>query len=393
MLRDFNICIDTNFIFGRDAHKKVGEELKKNDIKSVLIHHDNGPFLYKDNLLEGIKEDLTNKGIKFNELGGVLPNPRLTLVYEGIELVRKEEISFILAIGGGSVIDSAKAIALGAVNDGDVWEFFCTGREVEKSLPVGVVLTFPATGSESSAVSVINNKEKGEKLLVSSPVLRPKVVFMNPELTFSLPKFLTACGILDMFSHTCERYFTTDNEIGVIDRMCEGILKTLAEIGPKVIEEPSNYSYRAEIMWIGSIAHNNTVGIGRVQDWGTHEIGNELSAMYDTPHGATLSIMMGSWMKYVYKKKPERFARYAHEVFGVAFDGTNAIEAAKEGIICTEKFFKSLGMPISFSDFKVPTDHIEDMLDKIAFRGEDKSIGGIVRLNREDVRKIYKMAF
>ncbi len=393
MFRDFNICIDTNFIFGRNVHQRVGEELKKTGIKTVLIHHDNGPFLYKDNLLEGIKEDLNNHGIQTFELGGVLPNPRLSLVYEGIELVRKKGISFILAIGGGSVIDSAKAIALGAVNDCDVWEFFYAGKAVESSLPVGVVLTYPATGSESSAVSVVNNVEKGEKLLVSSPVIRPKVVFMNPELTYSLPGFLTACGIVDMFSHICERYFTPEDEIGVIDRMAEGILKTLVEIGPKVLEEPSNYLYRAEIMWIGSIAHNNTVGVGRVQDWGTHEIGNELSAMYDTPHGATLSIIMGAWMKYVYEKKPGRFARYAHEIFDVPLDGKNTLEAAKEGIYCTETYFKSLGMPVSFGDFKLPTDHIEDMLDKIAFRGEDKSIGGIVRLNRADVRKIYEMAF
>lgn len=393
MLQDFNICINTNFIFGRDAHKKAGQELERAGVKTVLIHHDNGPFLYADHLLDGIKEDLKSHGIQAFELGGVKPNPRLSLVYEGIELVRREKITFILAIGGGSVIDSAKAIALGAVNDGDVWDFFSKGRTVEKTLPVGVILTCPATGSESSAVSVINNTEKGEKLLVSDPLIRPQIVFMNPELTYSLPRFLTACGIVDMFSHTCERYFSPDHEIGVIDRMAEGILKTLVEIGPKVLEDPANYSYRAEIMWIGSIAHNNTVGVGRVQDWGTHEIGNELSAMYDTPHGATLSIIMGSWMRYVYERKPERFARYAHEVFDVAWDGSNTLEAAREGIVRTEQYFQSLGMPVSFHEFKVPTDRIEDMLDKIAFRNEDKSIGGIVRLNRDDVRRIYEMAF
>ncbi len=393
MLLDFSICIDTRFIFGGNAHEKVGEELAGAGIATVLLHHDNGAYLYAEGLLEGIKADLHKHGIRYYELGGVLPNPRLSLVYEGIRLVREEAIDFILAIGGGSVIDSAKAIALGAVNDGDVWEFFRDGRGVEKTLPVGVLLTCPATGSESSAVTVINNTEQKEKLLVSNPLIRPRLVFMNPRLTYSLPRFLTACGIVDMFSHTCERYFAPEEEIGVIDRMAEGILKTLVDIGPKVLKDPANYSYRAEIMWIGTIAHNNTVGIGRIQDWATHEIGNELSALYDTPHGATLSIIMCSWMEYVYKKKPERFARYASEIFGVSLTENNILEAAKEGILRTREYFKALGMPVSFRDYQIPTDRIEEMLNKIAFRGEDNSIGGLVRLNREDVRRIYKMSF
>lgn len=394
MLRDFTICINTDFVFGKDAERKVGEKLEKLGVKKVLIHHDNGKFLYDTNLLDTLKKDLEHCGIQHAELGGVLPNPRLTLVQEGIELARKEGVDFVLAIGGGSVIDSAKAIALGALYDGDVWDFF-TGKAVpERTLSVGVILTCPATGSESSMVAVINNTQVGMKLLVSNPLLRPALTFMNPNLTCSLPKFLTACGVVDMFSHVCERYFAPDDEIGVIDRMSEGILKTLVDVGPKVLQEPENYTYRAEIMWIGTIAHNNTVGIGRVQDWGTHEIGNELSALYDTPHGATLSIIMGSWMRYVYEKKPERFARYAREVFGVDWQegGEGALKAAMQGIEETERFFKNMGMPTSFSDFKIPTDGIEKMLDRIAFRGEDESIGGIVRLNREDCRKIYEMA-
>lgn len=281
----------------------------------------------------------------------------------------------------------------GTVSEGDVWDYFIGEREPEHTLPVAVLLTCPATGSESSQVAVVNNTDEGKKLLVSHPVLRPKYAFMDPELTYSLPKFLTACGVTDMFSHVCERYFAPDDEIGVIDRMSEGILRTLVDIGPKLLEDRRNYTYRAEIMWIGTIAHNNTVGIGRVQDWGTHEIGNELSALYDTPHGATLSIIMGSWMRYVYRQKPERFARYAREVFGVNWDGTNTLQAAEEGIVKTEEYFKSMGMPISFHDMNIPTDRIEDMLDRIAFRGDDHSIGGIVHLNRDDCRKIYEMAF
>ena len=393
MLQDFNICIDTKFVFGKDAQNQIGRELKQMGIHKVLIHHDNGKFLYDTGLLEQVEKLLEQEGIETLELGGVQPNPRLSLVREGIALAKKEQVDLVLAIGGGSVIDSAKAIGLGAVTDTDVWEFFTGNAVPEKSLPTGVILTCPATGSESSAVTVVNNTDVGMKLLVSNPVVRPAIAFMNPELTYSLPKFLTACGVVDMFSHVCERYFTPDSEIGVIDRMSEGILKTLVEIGPKVLEEPSNYSYRAEIMWIGTIAHNNTVGIGRVQDWATHEIGNELSALYDTPHGATLSIIMGSWMRYIYQKSPERFARYAKEVFGVDWTKENTLEAAYAGILKTEEYFRSMGMPVSFGDFKVPTDEVEKMLDRIAFRGEDDSIGGIVRLNREDCRRIYEMAF
>lgn len=393
MLQDFNISINTKFVFGREAEKNVASELKHMKITKVLIHHDNGKFLYDTGLLEKIKSDLKKENIETVELGGVLPNPRLSLVREGIELAKKEQVDMVLAIGGGSVIDSAKAIGLGAITNIEIWDFF-TGRAVpESTLPIGVILTCPATGSESSAVTVVNNTEEGKKLLVSHPVLRPAIAFMNPELTFSLPRFLTACGVVDMFSHVCERYFAPDDEIGVIDRMCEGILKTLVDIGPKVLAEPKNYTYRAEIMWTGTIAHNNTVGIGRTQDWATHEIGNELSALYDTPHGATLSIIMGSWMRYIYKQKPERFARYAKEVFNVEWTKENTMEAAYEGILKTEEYFKNMGMPISFKEFNISTDKIEEMLDRIAFNGQDKSIGGIVRLNRDDCRRIYEMAF
>ena len=393
MLENFNISISTQFVFGENALDQIGRELKNRGVKKVLIHHDSGKFLYASGLLEKIKAKISDEDIEMVELGGVLPNPRLSLVHKGIELARKQEVDFILAIGGGSAIDSAKSIGLGATYDGDVWDFFIGKAEPKTTLPVGVVLTCPGTGSESSAVTVVNNTDEGKKLLVSNLLIRPSIAFMNPTLTYSLPNFLTACGIVDMFSHVCERYFCPDDEIGVIDRMSEGILKTLIDIGPKLLNEPQNYTYRAEVMWIGTIAHNNTVGVGRVQDWATHEIGNELSAIYDTPHAATLSIIMGSWMRYVYKKKPLRFARYAHKVFDVDWDEENIASVAYQGILETEKFFRKMGMPISFSEFDLQTDEIEKMLDQIDFRGEDNSIGGIVRLNRDDCREIYKMSF
>ena len=393
MLNNFDFCVYTNFIFGKDVHERLGKEIRNMNINSVLIHHDNGMYLNNNNFLINIKNDLKDNGIKVYELGGVLSNPRLSLVYDGVKLVKRENITFILAIGGGSVIDSAKAISAGAMYNGDVWDFFSKGKSIEQALPIGVILTNPATGSESGAVSVINNEKLGQKYMAISPLIRPKIVFMNPELTYSLPKFHTACGIVDMFSHVCERYFTPEDEIGMIDRMAEGILKTIVDIGSKVLKQPDCYEYRAEIMWIGTIAHNNTVGVGRTQDWATHEIANELSALYDTPHGVTLSIIMPSWMRYTYKKKPERFARFANQVFDIPWDGQDTEVAAMKGIIATEEFFRSLGMPTSFHEYNIPTNEIDKMLDRILFRGDDNTIGGMVPLNRKDVQAIYEMAF
>lgn len=392
MIQDFNISIDTKFVFGKGAENKVGEELKQLGISTVLILHDSGKFLLESGLLDRIYRSLENENIRTVELGGILPNPRLSTVEEGIAFAWDEGVDFLLAVGGGSVIDTAKAIGIGVKADRDVWEFF-TGEAIPtETLPVGAVVTYPSAGSESSAVTVINNVEKGEKLLICNPIVRPKLAFMNPELTYSLPKFLTACGVVDMFSHICERYFSPDEGVGVIDRMAEGALKTIVEVGPKTIADPANYENRGELMWLSTLAQNNTFGIGRTQDWSTHEIGNELSALYDTPHGATISIIMPSWMRYVYKKAPERFARFAREVFGV-MGCSCTLTTAEEGIVKTEEFFKKLGMPTCFKDFDIPEDGVEEMLDRIAFCGEDASIGGIVRLNREDCREIYKMAF
>lgn len=392
MLKDFNWQMQTEFCFGKGIENTVGTKLKQLEVTKVLIHHDSAQYLETTGLLQRVKDSIKEVDIQIVELGNVQPNPRLSLIYQGIELARKEKVDFVLAIGGGSVIDSAKAIGIGSLYNKDVWNFYSKGVKVEATLPVGVVLTCPATGSESSDVSVVNNVEIGEKLLVSSPLIRPRVAFMNPELTYSLPKFVTACGVADMFSHVCERYFAPNQEIGVIDRIAEGILRTLVEVGPKALKNPKDYNARAELMWIGTIAHNDTVGIGRTQDWATHVIGNELSALYDTPHGATLTIIMPSWMRYVYKQDVQRFARYASEVFGVTTEHKTLEEVALEGIDATRNFFHQLNMPTSFEKFHIPTDQLELMLNKINFYGENQCIGGIARLNRVDVECIYKMS-
>lgn len=391
MLNDFEVCIGTRFIFGKDVKSKVGEQLKKMGIGRVLIHHDSGQFLYDSGLLECVKNALAASGIVITELGGVLPNPRLSLVREGIAIAKREKCDMIFAIGGGSAIDSAKAIALGAVGD-DVWSYFTGERRPKAALPIAAFVTCPAAGSESSAVTVINNTDVGEKLLVSNELVRPVIAFMEPEITFSLPKFLTACGIADMFSHVCERYFSATEEIGVMDRMAEGVLKTIVELGQRALSEPDNYNVRAELMWIATIAQNNTLGLGGGQDWATHELGNELSALYDTPHGATISIIMGAWMRYVHKKAPRRFCRYAKKVFDVEGEKLSEQEAALQGIIKTEEFFRQLGLPTSFADFSIPDDGIEAMLDRIVFCAPDNAIGDVMRLNRQSCREIYELA-
>lgn len=392
MFQDFNICINTKFIFGHDAEKRVGQEFANLGVHKLLIHHDGGNYLETTGLLDAIKYSCNQAGLEYVELGGVQPNPRLQMVREGIDLARSQGVDGILGIGGGSSIDSAKAIGLGLGGNCDVWDYF-TGRATpEATLPVGAVLTCPASGSESSQVTVINDEQEHRKLLVSDPIVRPALAFMNPQLSESLPAFPTACGIVDMFSHICERYFTADQTFGLIDRMSEGALRTLVNLGPKSVEEGRNYDYRAQIMWASTIAQNNTLGVGREQDWSTHTIANELSALYDTPHGATLSIIMGSWMKYCLKKAPLRFARYAQEVFGIHDETFDLHDLALGGVTATEDFFKSMKMPISFADYGLPEDGIEQMLDQIDFNGPDHSIGSVVRLNRDDCRAIFHMA-
>lgn len=391
-MRDFTITIGTTFVFGHDAETAIGGELAARGASRALIHHDGGSYLERDGLLASVRASLAAAGIGYVELGGVKPNPRLTLVRDGVDLARDEGVDVVVAIGGGSVIDSAKAIALGAAGEADVWDYFTGAAPAETSLPVAVVLTCPASGSESSQVSVINNEDEHLKLTLSVPVLRPAIAFMNPALSASVPAFPTACGIVDMFSHICERYFSADDEIGVIDRMAEGALRTLVDVGPRSLRDLEDYDLRAQIMWISTIAQNNTLGVGREQDWATHLIANELSALYDTPHGATLSIIMGSWMRVAADRNPMRFARYATEVFGISRLDRDERELAAAGIEATEAFFRALSMPVCFADFGLDGRDIDAMVERIEFTGPDLAIGSVARLDRAAVRRVYRMA-
>ena len=391
MLSNFRHWVYTDLVFGKDAEKSVGKELKRLGATKVLVHHDSGKFLYDTGLLEAIKGYLTEEGLEVVELGGVQPNPRLSLIYKGIELCKKEKIDFLLAIGGGSTMDSAKAIGIGLNYDGDVWDYYCGKAVINKMAPLAVVLTYPATGSESSTSSVVTNDLVTPKLKGSagSMLIRPNISFLNPELTYTLPPYLTGCGVADMYAHIIERYFAPATPYGSMDYLCEGLLRALLVYGPKVIAQPDDYDTRAEIMWIGTVAHNNTVGVGRVQDWASHNIGHTLSAMYDTAHGATLAIVFPSWMTYVYKNDIPRFARYAKEVFGI--DEKDPEKAALAGIAATKAFFKSLGVPTSFAEAKLPTDKIEIMAKQAAETGRG-GVGNFVRLKEEDILAIFKGA-
>lgn len=392
MLNDFDIQIATRFVFGHDAEKRVGAELGALGATRALIHYDGGDYLEASGLLDAIEKSLEDAGISHVRLGGVQPNPRLALVREGISLCRSERVDAIVAVGGGSAIDSAKAIGLGAATEKDVWDFFL-GKEVpERTLPVAAILTCPASGSESSQVVVINNEAEQAKLLVSLPVVRPAVAIMNPQLSTTLPARPTACGLVDMFCHVCERYFTDDADFGVLDAMSEGVLRTIVNVGPRLMADLGSYELRSEVMWAATIAQNNSLGMGRNQDWATHALANELSAQYDIAHGETISAVMCSWMRYVCGANPRRFARFAREVFAVRDEEMDVEALALAGIDATEAFFRSLGMPVSLSEVGVGAEGIEPMLDAIEFFGDDQAIGSVMRLSREDCAEIFRRA-
>mgnify|MGYP002795258466 FL=1 len=313
------------------------------------------------------------------------------LVYEGIDLCRKEEVDFILAIGGGSTIDSSKAIAAGAVYDGDFWDYY-QGGIVEEALPIGTITTISAAGSEGSPDSVITKEEGMFKRSTTGEALRPKFTIMNPALTETLPAFQTACGITDIMAHLYERYLTNTEEVEVTDRLIEGLMLTMIHEGPRVIADPHNYQARANIMWAGMMAHNNSCGVGRTQDWASHDIEHELSAQYDCAHGAGLAVVMPAVFTYNLKHDVMRFAQAAVRVWGCQMNFENPEETAKEGIECLRRFLKSIGMPGNFAELGAKEEDIEKMAH-IACHGDARtgSLGGFVELHEEDVANIYRL--
>ena len=390
---NFNFWSPTEFVFGRGRETECGKYVRKYGGTKVLIHYGGGS-VKKSGLLDRVKASLTAEGISFMELGGVQPNPRDTKVYEGIEICRSENIDFILAVGGGSVIDSSKSIAAGTLYDGDFWDFHEKKAVVEKALPVGTVLTIAAAGSEGSGNTVITKTDGMWKRGAGSDLLRPKFSVMNPELTYTLPAYQTACGATDIMAHVFERYFTNTSEVEITDRFCEAVLCTIIKEVPRVLENPENYEARANIMWAGTMAHNNICGVGREQDWNSHGLEHELSGLYDVAHGAGLAVMMPAWMEFVMPHNVMRFAQMAVRVFGIPMDFENPEETAKLGIKAFRSFLHSIGMPLNFEEIGAKESDIPLLADKFAENkiGSSGTTSGFVKFTLEDTAEIYRIA-
>lgn len=390
-MNNFTFYSPTYFVFGKEEENHVGHYVKRFGGTKALVHYGGGSVV-RSGLLDRVKKSLEESGISYVELGGVKPNPRSGLVYEGIDLCRKEKVDFVLAVGGGSVIDSSKAIAAGTVYEGDFWDFY-QGRPVEKALPIGTILTIAAAGSEGSPDSVITNENGMFKRGASGEGFRPTFSILNPELTQTLPAYQTACGITDIMAHLFERYFTTTSEVEVTDRMIEGLLMAMVHEGPRVISEPDHYEARANIMWAGMMAHNNSCGVGRVQDWASHDIEHELSALYDCAHGAGLAVVFPAWMRYVYRKDVMRFAQAASRVWGCPMDFANPENTALAGIEAFRSFLKSIGMPTTLGELGARVEDIGQMAHTACFGdARQGAVGGFVKLEEKDVAAILELA-
>ena len=384
----FNYYSPTEFVFGEDRENECGALAKKYGAGNVLVHYGSGSAV-RSGLVAKITQSLDSAGIGHTELGGAQPNPRDTLVYKGIELCRQKNIDFIIAVGGGSVIDSAKAIAAGVCYDGDFWDFYCGKASIEKALPVGTVLTIAASGSEGSSSSVITREDGMLKRGTHSDLIRPKFSILDPKLTCTLPAYQTACGAADIMAHVFERYFTNTPEVEITDRLCEAVLLTMVKEAPRAVKEPDNYAARANIMWAGTIAHNDIVGVGRSQDWNSHGIEHELSGLYDIAHGAGLAVVMPAWMEFVYKHDVMRFAQMAVRVFGCEMNFSDPEKTALEGIRRFRLFLHNIGLPINFEELGASKADIPTLSENMA---EKYTTRGFVKLSREDVCRILEMA-
>jgi len=379
----------TKILFGRGMEDHVGEETAFYS-KKVLLHYGGGS-IKSSGLYDRVMASLKKAGVSWIELGGVKPNPRFSLVQEGIRLAKENQLGLILAVGGGSVIDSAKAIAMGAVIDGNVWDFYMGKGAPQSALPVGTVLTIPAAGSESSTGTVITNEEGWLKRSVNSELLYPRFSILNPELAFSLPKFQVACGVTDIMAHLMERYFTNVPHVSFTDRLIEATMKTLINQAPLVLEDPRNYDAWAEIMWAGTIAHNNLLNTGRIGDWASHDIEHEISGIYDVAHGAGLAVVFPAWMKYVWHHDVNRFAQWAVRVWNVDMDVFNPEAVALQGIARLEAFSKSMGLGTRLADLGIKDDRIDEMADKCT-NGNTHTVGNFVPLDRNAIREILLLA-
>ena len=389
---NFTCHIPTKLVFGLDTQKEIGALLKPYASK-ILLHYGGGS-IKRSGLYDEITASLQEAGIEYIELGGVVPNPRLSLVYEGIELCRKEGVELILAVGGGSAIDSAKAIAMGVLYEGDIWTVFDEEIPIERALPVATVLTIPAAGSESSISKVITNEAAQLKYGHNAECSRPVLSVVNPALFATLPPNQIANGVADMMSHIFERYFTNTPKCDVADELCEGLLRAIMRNAPKVYDDPGDYDAWCELGWAGSLAHNDLVGKGREQDWACHGMEHELSAIYDVAHGAGLAVLTPAWMRYVYKTNVPMFLQFAREVMGLRTMGRDADDAIHEAISRLKEFFLRLGLPQNLRELGIGKDRLEEMAKKAtgyAF-GAEYGQGHFQKLDWRDVLEIYKMA-
>ena len=389
---NFTYYTPTKVVFGKGAEERTGALVKEQGCKKALIHYGGGSVV-RSGLLDRVKASLDKEGVAHIELGGVVPNPRLSLVYQGIELCRKEGVDFILAVGGGSVIDSAKAIAYGLAEEADVWELYDHTRKAKACLPVGTVLTIAAAGSEMSNSSVITKDEGGVKRGYNDDICRPKFAVMNPELTVTLPAYQTASGCADILMHTMERYFTPNGTMAITDSLAEGLMRTVMENAVILRDDPANYDARAEIMWASSLSHNGLTGCGSDGgDWASHGLEHEMGGMFDVTHGAGLAAVWGSWARYVFRDCLDRFVKFAVNVMGVERGGTNE-ETALKGIEAMEDFYRSIDMPTCFSELGIsPTrEQMETMAKMCIVAGGGKK--GVAKVLYEaDCLKIYEMA-
>lgn len=389
-MENFEYVSPTQFVFGRDAELQIGAKLAEHGAKKALVHYGH-ESAKKSGLIDRVCASLDEKGIAYIELAGVRPNPEVTLVREGVEICKREGVDWIIAVGGGSVIDSAKAIANGACIDEDIWDLFESKRPNYKVLPIAVVLTIPAAGSEASKNAVLSNDELGLKRGYANNAHRPRLAFMNPELTLTLPAFQTGAGITDMFAHLIERFFDNLGPVPVTDNLNLSLMKTVRTQGLRVMANPDDYDARANIMWASTLCHQGIAGVGRREDWASHALEHELSALKpEITHGAGLAVVIPAWMSYVHGQNPARFAQYGREVFGFAPTG-DAEGDALAAIVATRSFFSSLGMPKKLRELGICEDDIEKMIPTLR-HNKGEHFGSFKRLSLDDARAIYKLA-
>lgn len=389
-MHNFSYYLPTRFVFGRGAEEQAGEMTRQAGGTHALIHYGGGSAL-RSGLIGKVEDSLQKAGVRYALLGGAQPNPLASKVYEGIRLIREEKIDFIIAVGGGSAMDSAKAMALGAVYEGDFWDFFCGKAVPQAHLPVGTVLTIAASGSESSNSAVITKDETREKRGLNVELNRPVYALMNPEWTYSLPPYQTACGATDIMAHVLERYFTNEPGVDLTDRLCEAVLSAVIAAAPKALKHPEDYDARAQLMWAGTIAHNETVGVGRVGDWASHKIEHELSARYGVAHGAGLAVVLPAWMRYHLAHDPARFAQLAVRVWGCEADFRAPEATGLAGIERFEAFLRSIGMPGSLKELGGKSEDIPALAASTR-KDADGGVGNYTHLFPADIEAILRIA-